>query len=130
MTTLKNTVQTQLQSLVKRQKPYISKQQQETLALAEHGALTKITLNKDFINIINLNLTRENSKRSRKSEKKSSKTNHITFENSVTATLRQSKLELDSMTSVHSHCTRWGKNISARLLSSLSQRISTKLTCN
>lgn len=67
----------------------LPKQQQETLALAE------ITLNKDFINIINLNLTRENSKRSRRSEKKSSKINHITFENSVTATLRQSKLELD-----------------------------------
>ena len=73
----------------------LSKQQQETLALAEHEALAKITLNKDFINIINLNLTRENYKRSRKSEKKSSKTNHITFENSVTATLRQSKLELE-----------------------------------
>ena len=29
----------------------------------------------------------------------------------MTATLRQSKLQLDSMTSVHSHCTRWGKNI-------------------
>lgn len=48
----------------------LSKQQQETLALAEHEALAKITLNKDFINIINLNLTRENSKRSGKSEKK------------------------------------------------------------
>lgn len=66
----------------------LPKQQQETLALAEHEALAKITLNKDFINIINLNPTRENSKQSRKSEKKSSKINHITFENSVTATLQ------------------------------------------